>query len=250
MYRNIRRVSKIFLLGILFGVLASVFSKFLSSGGRPILQEGLKVNIVVLPVDPVLLWAVILLNNLVVALMSSIGPTVLILIILWGRKKISLWQKINESRFGKLLDRTVWKLVSFLKPKFSDIEKSIHKDIFIVSYGLPTFTMLINGGFLGFLLMKGFLTYQLSGFLELMKWIAPHGVIEIPAILASAALGFTIADNILDSLLEGETSKIREEIIAEVENAGAIKHLSILISLIVVAAGIEAFLTPKIALGL
>lgn len=245
-----QKVSKIFLLGILLGALASVFSKLLSPGNETIVQGALEARIIALPINPVLLWTVILLNNLVVVLMSSIGPTVLILIILWGRKKVSLWQKINESKLGKLLDRTIWKFISFLRPKFSDIKKSIHKDIFIVSYGLPTFTMLINGGFLGFLFMKGFLIYQLSGLIVLLKWIAPHGVLEIPIILTSAALGFTIADNILDSLLGEETSKIREKTIAEVRNIGVFKILSILIFLIVIAAWIEAFLTPKIALGI
>lgn len=246
MLKKIGRSGKIFLLGILLGVFSCIFMR---SYLRPIAeaaQSFLEAKASALPANQALLSLVILLNNLLVVILASIGSLALILFVIWGRKNIDLWQKMDESRFSKFSDRYIWRIVKRFKPRFTQIKKKINRDIFIIAYGLPTLVIIINGWFFGFLFANEFLDQQLAGIIVFLKWVAPHGIIEIPAILASAALGYSFADSLLKPLYQEKTNEVRNKVRKTIKSKRTFKILLILIALLSIAALIEVFLTPQI----
>lgn len=250
MFENFNRAGKIFLGGLIFGALFCVLSSLFFSMGNLLMRGALEARMGIFPSNRLLLNISIFLNNLTVILLSSIGPTGLVLLVIWGRKRISLWEKFNNSRIGKFLDHLVWSFVNYFRDNFSKIDKRIHKDIFVIMYGLPSLIMVINGWVIGFISIESFLTHHLGGFIEFLKWVLPHGIVEIPAIVAAAGLGFSLADNVLKLLYQEDTEKLRVNIVEEVKNRKILKRLSILIFLLLIASIIEVFLTPKIALAL
>ncbi len=250
MYGNLSRTGKIFLLGLIFGALFCVLSSLLFSAGNLLVRGALEARMGIFPANELLLSISIFLNNLLVVLLSSIGPTGLVLLTIWGRKRFSFWRRLNDSRIGKSLDRLIWSLVNYFRPDFSKIGRRIHRDIFVIMYGLPSLVMLLNGWVIGFTFTESFLAHHLEGLIEFLKWVVPHGIVEIPVILAAAALGFSFADNILALLYREDTKKLRKRAVGEVKNRKTLKKLTILIILLIIGSIIEVFLTPRIALAL
>lgn len=247
MLQNIGRIGKIFLLGILLGIFFSIIMGIWFEGGSEATMGFLESKAEGLPTNPELLSLVIFLNNTLVALLASIGPMALILLITWGRENISLWQKLDESNYSRFLDKHVWSFVERFKPNFRKIEGKIDRNIFVLAYGMPALVIVINGWFFGFLFGYEFLEQQITGIFGFLKWIAPHGIIEIPAILASGALGYSLSDNLMKFLYHGETQEAREKARNQITSNRTIKILSLLILLLAFAALIEVFLTPQLA---
>lgn len=237
-------------MGLILGASFCVLSSLFLPVGNLLARGAIESRLGIFPKNRLLLNISIFLNNLIVVILSSIGSTSLVLLVIWGRKRIPLWQKFNNSRIGKFLDRLIWGFANYLRGDFSKIEKRVHKDIFVIMYGLPSFIMIINGWVIGFIFTESFLAHHLEGFIEFLKWVLPHGIIEIPAIIAAAGLGFSLADNILKLLYQKDTEKLRMEAIERVKNRKTLKELTILVFLLLVASIIEVFLTPKIALAL
>ena len=105
-----------------------------------------------------------------------------------------------------------------------------------LALGVPTgVDMLLNGGLIGAL----FGVTDSTAFLAL---VAPHGVIELPAIFVAGGLGFHIAAVVLGVLTGGATVTTLVDTLRL-----AYRVLLGLAVVLVVAALIEAFLTPAIA---
>ncbi|KXB06070.1 hypothetical protein AKJ53_01390 [candidate division MSBL1 archaeon SCGC-AAA382F02] len=247
MLKNIARAGKIFLFGILLGTFFCILSEAYFKSAEEATRGFLEAKVSALPSSPALLSLAIFLNNLLVVILASVGSICLILFITWGRKNISLWQKMDESRFSRVLDRYVWRFTKYIKPKFAQIKSKINRDIFIIGYGLPTLVMIVNGWFFGFLFTNEFLEQNLAGIVQFLRWIAPHGIIEIPVILASAGLGYSFIDDLLDSLYQDKTKEVRKKARLKLHSKRTAKALVILTVLLSIAALIEVFLTPQIA---
>ena len=100
--------------------------------------------------------------------------------------------------------------------------------------GIPTVVVLIyNGVFLGAL------TRFETDRLELLAFVIPHGIIEIPAILIAAAMGLYLGHSMI-RLVRGRHG--RDRITADIERA---YHVIVgLLILFAVAGVIEAFVSP------
>ncbi|CAB3288795.1 conserved membrane protein of unknown function [Methanocaldococcus lauensis] len=110
-----------------------------------------------------------------------------------------------------------------------------------ITFGLSTFINLIFNGFnVGVLIGS---TFQTNEPLKLiLALILPHGIFEIPAMLISALAGFKIPYEITLYLLDKKQKPLTEEDIKEF-----LKLALISIILIVIAAFVEVYITPKVA---
>ncbi|WP_292460153.1 stage II sporulation protein M [Methanothermococcus sp.] len=110
-----------------------------------------------------------------------------------------------------------------------------------ITFGLSTFINLIFNGFnVGVLIGS---TFQTNEPLKLIAgFILPHGIFEIPAMLISAVAGFKIPYEVIQYLRDKKEKPITEEDIKEF-----LKLALISIVLIVIAAFVEVYITPKIA---
>jgi len=95
--------------------------------------------------------------------------------------------------------------------------------------------MLLNGGLIGAL-------YGVTDSTAFLALVAPHGIIELPAIFVAGGLGFHIAAVVLGVLTGGASVTTLVETLRL-----AYRVLLGLAVVLVVAAFIEAFLTPAIA---
>ena len=105
--------------------------------------------------------------------------------------------------------------------------------------GIPTFVYLsYNAVAIGNLLIS---TYRLSP-AYIVVFILPHGIFEIPAIIIAGAAGFKIPYEIVRYLAGKKEQPLTKEDIKEYFTLALIS-----IILIVIAAFVEAYITPKIA---
>jgi stage II sporulation protein M len=100
---------------------------------------------------------------------------------------------------------------------------------------MPLIVDTTNGFMLG---LVSYSVLQKEGLLYLLAGILPHGVIELPTVLVSIALGFRLGYVLILSVL-GERADLREEIEIAV-------HFLIrwVMPLLLLAAAIETFITP------
>ncbi len=247
MFGNIERVGKIFLVGFLLGALFLIVSNLFFGLAAKTAYTFLEARIGFFPAKPLLLFLAIFLNNLVVVLFASVGGIGLVFLLIWGRKKFSLWNKLNDSKLGEFIDRFVWWVTDFFKPELEEIDEKINRDIFIVSYGLPSLVMLVNGWFLGFVFAREALTDQLAGIFNLLKWIAPHGILEIPTLLAAASVGLTLADRVWKPLHQEKFLEVKKTMREEIRKKTLLRALMVIIILLLMSAFIEVYITPKLA---
>jgi len=153
---------------------------------------------------------------------------------------------ISINNLSKINDKELSKYKPKINFNFPSILSNNLKVIFLmlagaITFGLSTFINLIYNGFnVGLLIGSIFQTNEplkvIAGF------ILPHGIFEIPAILISAVAGFKIPYEITLYLLDKKEKPITEEDIKVF-----LKLAIISIILIVIAAFIEVYITPKIA---
>lgn len=117
------------------------------------------------------------------------------------------------------------------------------------------FALILGLGFaiipIGFLtlngIMIGLVSYQISnsmGWTYLLAGIGPHGIIEIPMLILSAAIGIRLGHLALITIL-GEQTNLKEEV------RKAVRFYSrLILPLLLLASAIEALITPLIISGL
>ncbi len=108
-------------------------------------------------------------------------------------------------------------------------------------FGITTFVNLIyNGFFIGFIVNKAL--QKRTTLNEILILTLPHGIFEIPAIIIAGAAGFKIPYEIVRYLAGKKEQILTKEDIKEYLTLALIS-----IILIVIAAFIEAYVTPKVA---
>jgi len=153
---------------------------------------------------------------------------------------------ISINNLSKINDKELSKYKPKINFNFPSILSNNLKVIFLmlagaITFGLSTFINLLFNGFnVGMLIGSIFQTNEplkvIAGF------ILPHGIFEIPAMLISAVAGFKIPYEVTLYLLDKKEKPITEEDIKVF-----LKLAMISIILIIIAAFIEVYITPKIA---
>jgi stage II sporulation protein M len=113
---------------------------------------------------------------------------------------------------------------------------------FAILFGLifgifPLLCVFANGEVLGIL---AFISRGTLSVLTFLAGILPHGIIEIPALILTGAVGIKIGKVVIDRIF----SKKKVEIKKELSLAFSL-FLKILLPLLLIAAAIEIFITPE-----
>ncbi len=103
---------------------------------------------------------------------------------------------------------------------------------------VPFFFTVMNGGILGLAMGR---VVESRGIAFALAAVLPHGIFEIPAIIASSAIGFRLAWEVLRKIFSGGN------VLRELKK-GLRFFLLRIAPLLLVAAFIEAFITPAISL--
>jgi stage II sporulation protein M len=112
----------------------------------------------------------------------------------------------------------------------------------VLGVGLGVIPLLFvagNGVIVG---MLAYIISRQQGILFVIAALLPHGIIEVPMILISAGIGLRLGHKMLPSLT-GLKTDIKKELI---EGIGF--YMRVIVPLLFVAAMIETFVTPLIAL--
>jgi stage II sporulation protein M len=104
---------------------------------------------------------------------------------------------------------------------------------------VPFFLIAVNGFFLG---MVAEVSSTEKGILFVLAAVLPHGIIELPMVLLSAAIGLRLGYEMY-RFLKGEKTNLKQEFIQ-----GLWFYLVRIAPLLFVAAVIESYVTPVIAL--
>ncbi|WP_292460150.1 stage II sporulation protein M [Methanothermococcus sp.] len=110
-----------------------------------------------------------------------------------------------------------------------------------IIFGLSTFVNTLYNGFMIGFEIKG-LFFIGANLKFVLITMLPHGIFEIPAMLISAVAGFKIPYEVIQYLRDKKEKPITEEDIKEF-----LKLALISIVLIIIAAFVEVYITPKIA---
>lgn len=114
-----------------------------------------------------------------------------------------------------------------------------------ITFGLFAITAtLVNGYLLGFV---GQLSIFDSGLASFFVGVVPHGVIELPLLFITVVLSFDITDATIKALKSNSFKPLKEEF-----KKTFLIFRNYLLLLLLIAAGIEAFVTPhiiRLALG-
>jgi stage II sporulation protein M len=109
-----------------------------------------------------------------------------------------------------------------------------------IGFGIvPFFLLAVNGLFLG-MVAEIFSTEK--GFIFVLATILPHGIIELPMVLISAGIGLRLGHEMY-LYLKGESTNLKQEL-----KQGMWFYLVRIVPLLFLAAIIESFVTPLIAL--
>lgn len=110
---------------------------------------------------------------------------------------------------------------------------------------IPVMSVLSNGFLVG---LVGFYSVERSSWLAFFSGIAPHGVFELPAFFLSAAIGIKLGKVALSNIysyLRRWPPETRKSLIREFLKAANL-FISVLLPLLLVAALVETYITPKI----
>ncbi|HIH36416.1 MAG TPA: stage II sporulation protein M [Methanocellales archaeon] len=107
-----------------------------------------------------------------------------------------------------------------------------------IGFGLIPLVFLIYNGFLiGIVVL---MTERIEGFLYVLAAIVPHGIIELPMIFFSAAIGVRLGHDLLNTLM-GKKADIKKDF-----KKGVLFYMHWILPLLFIAAAVETFLTPLI----
>ncbi|WP_244603671.1 stage II sporulation protein M [Methanococcoides sp. AM1] len=121
---------------------------------------------------------------------------------------------------------------------FNNAIKSLMAFVLGLGFGLiPLLFVISNGYILG---VVTYLESQENGFTYILLGIMPHGIIELPMILISAAMGLRMGINVLKALA-GRYVDIKDEF-----KQGINVFFRFIMPMLLLAAGIETFITPVV----
>jgi stage II sporulation protein M len=105
---------------------------------------------------------------------------------------------------------------------------------------LPVFFLLANGVALGAIV---YISLGTRGIWQSTMTIIPHGILELPAVLLATSIGLMLGSYAIKRLTSKTDVTLRDELV------GAIKFFcAVIVPVLFVAALVEAYLTPVIAM--
>ena len=123
---------------------------------------------------------------------------------------------------------------------FNNAVKSLIAILLGAGFGLlPILFVTINGYMIG---VVSYVVATEKGFVYVLSAILPHGIIELPMILISAAIGFRIGYEIYCAVT-GKPTNIKQEFMRGIKF-----YFRWIMPLLFVAAVIETFITPLVIL--
>lgn len=139
-----------------------------------------------------------------------------------------------------LIEMTSWQM--FLLYLINNTLTSFIAMVSGIAFGiLPAFMILLNGIIPGMLF---YIFWDEGTHLTFILGIMPHGIIEVPAFLVSAALGLKLGVSTIMGIKQGkERTQLVTDIRSELKE-NIVFFAKYLVPLFLVAAAIEAFITP------
>jgi stage II sporulation protein M len=109
-----------------------------------------------------------------------------------------------------------------------------------IGFGLiPLVFLTYNGFLIGVVVL---MTERIEGSLYVLAAIVPHGIIELPMILFSAAIGIRLGHDLWSALM-GKKVDIKKDF-----KKGMLFYMHWILPLLFIAAAVETFLTPLIVI--
>ncbi|MDD4898038.1 MAG: stage II sporulation protein M [Methanocellales archaeon] len=109
-----------------------------------------------------------------------------------------------------------------------------------IGFGLiPLVFLTYNGLLIGIVVL---ITERIEGSLYVLAAIVPHGIIELPMILFSAAIGIRLGHDLWNTLM-GRKADIKKDF-----KKGVLFYMHWILPLLFIAAAVETFLTPLIVI--
>ncbi|MDD2777539.1 MAG: stage II sporulation protein M [Methanocellales archaeon] len=109
-----------------------------------------------------------------------------------------------------------------------------------IGFGLiPLVFLTYNGLLIGIVVL---ITERIEGPLYVLAAIVPHGIIELPMILFSAAIGIRLGHDLWNTLM-GRKADIKKDF-----KKGVLFYMHWILPLLFIAAAVETFLTPLIVI--
>ncbi|MDD2666097.1 MAG: stage II sporulation protein M [Methanocellales archaeon] len=109
-----------------------------------------------------------------------------------------------------------------------------------IGFGLVPLVFLTYNGFLiGVVVL---MTERIEGTLYVLAAIVPHGIIELPMVLLSAAIGIRLGHDLWSALM-GKKADIKKDF-----KKGMLFYMHWILPLLFLAAAVETFLTPLIVI--
>jgi len=175
---------KIWLLGIVLGVLIAAV---LPWGGSAKVDAFL--SVLGGPADTAYFVWIFLKNTLASLSIIFLGTVLCIL-------EFLIYAGVSSGTYAFLerLTDPLYALLDSFSPGYKELEPFFRSCHFYLNF-VPAFAMLVNGLVLGFYLGTG-----LS-----IRLLSPHGVLEIPAMLGSAALAFYIAGELQEPIFASDS---------------------------------------------
>ncbi|MDD1674386.1 MAG: stage II sporulation protein M [Methanomicrobiales archaeon] len=147
----------------------------------------------------------------------------------------TLLQAVRDQILGSVMDKDPF--VLFLKIFLNNLEACILLFLGGATFGALTVLIIaVNGVVIGGIIE---LVREERGILYVLAAILPHGIVEVPSFLLSGALGLMLADALKRDWREGKGAAAAAGNLARF-------FLRIVLPLVLLAAFIEAFITPEI----
>ncbi len=108
---------------------------------------------------------------------------------------------------------------------------------------LPLIGIFVNGAIIG-ALFKLFYSNGINVVALFIRGILPHGIFEIPALVISAAMGVKLCLTVIKKIKRKDVSVV--ETLKEL----GVKFITIVVPLLIVAAFVEAYVTPSLTGGM
>ncbi len=129
-------------------------------------------------------------------------------------------------------------LGSLAAPRISTIADFGARSSVAISALAPRLSLLATGAVLGLHAAAALIERWIGGVVELATQIAPHGLLEFPAIALSAGIGLAAADELINRAHEGPRA-VRERALGILTSRAFRRTLAVVGALIVIGAAVE-----------
>lgn len=185
---------------------------------------------------------------------SPLGRMFIFSLVVYAATTVLGYQATQAQGGGEAAGRAIQGLAQILGP-LAGLEPPLLMIVIFLNNALKALAVVVLGFSLGivpfiFLVLNGAITgvvlsavASMAGPRAAVAFIAPHGVIEIPAIILASALGFRVAEAVFWRIAGRQTYPGRAL------RSGLAVYAKVVLPALLVAAMVEAFVTPLFMRG-